>query len=53
MPNENTNAQSEYFTDDRIKGDLDYRRAQDIAKEMLGDGQISVANLNIQLNTYR
>lgn len=46
MPNENTNAQSEYFTDGRIKGDLDYRRAQDIAKEMLDSGLISVDEFN-------
>lgn len=46
MPNENTNAQSGYFTEERIKGDLDYRRAQDIAKSMLNDGLISVAEFN-------
>ena len=46
MPNENTNAQSGYFTQERIQGDLDYRRAQDIAKGMLDDGLISVAEFN-------
>lgn len=46
MPNENTNAQSGYFTDERIKGDLDYRRAQDIAQKMLDDGLISVDEFN-------
>ncbi len=46
MPNENTNAQSEYFTDERIKCDLDYRRAQDIAQKMLDDGLISVDEFN-------
>ena len=46
MPNENTNAQSGYFTDERIKGDLDYRRAQDIAQKMFDDGLISVDEFN-------
>lgn len=46
MPNENTNAQSGYFTQERIQGDLDYRRAQEIAKSMLNDGLISVAEFN-------
>jgi hypothetical protein len=46
MPNENTNVQSGYFTDDRIKGDLDYRQAQIIAQKMLDDGLISVAEFN-------
>jgi hypothetical protein len=46
MPNENTNAQSGYFTDDRINGDLDYRQAQIIAQKMLDDGLISVAEFN-------
>lgn len=46
MPNENTNAQSEYFTNERIKSDLDYRRAQDIAQKMLDDGLISVDEFN-------
>ena len=44
MPNENTNVQSGYFTHERIQGDLDYHRAQDIAKKMLDDGLISVLN---------
>lgn len=46
MPNENTNVQSEYFTDDRIKGDLNYRQAQIIAQKMLDDGLISVDEFN-------
>ena len=46
MPNENTNVQSGYFTQERIQGDLDYSRAQDIAKKMLDDGLISVAEFN-------
>jgi hypothetical protein len=40
------NVQSGYFTQERIQGDLDYRRAQDIAKKMLDDGLISVAEFN-------
>ena len=43
---ENTNTKSGYFTQERIQGDLDYRRAQDIAKRMLDDGLISVAEFN-------
>ena len=43
MPNENTKVQSGYFTQERIQGDLDYHRAQEIAKRMLDDGLISVA----------
>ena len=46
MPNENTNVQSGYFTQERIQGDLDYSRAQDVAKKMLDDGLISVAEFN-------
>ena len=46
MPNENTNVQSGYFTQERIQGDLDYSRAQDISKKMLDDGLISVAEFN-------
>lgn len=46
MPNENTNAQSGYFTQERITGDLDYRRAQEIAQKMLDGGLISVAEFN-------
>lgn len=46
MPNESTNTQSEYFTQKRIQGDLDYRRAQNIAQKMLDDGLISVAEFN-------
>lgn len=46
MSNENTNAQSEYFTDDRIKGDLNYRQAQIIAQKMLDCDLISVAEFN-------
>ena len=46
MTDEITNVQSGYFTQRRIQGDLDYRRAQTIAKKMLDDGLISVAEFN-------
>ena len=46
MTDEITNAQSGYFTQELIQGDLDYRRAQTIAKKMLDDGLISVAEFN-------
>lgn len=46
MPNENTIVQSGYFAQERIQGDLDYRRAQEIAKKMLDDGLISVDEFN-------
>ena len=46
MTDEITNVQSGYFTQDPIQGDLDYRRAQTIAKKMLDDGLISVAEFN-------
>lgn len=42
MPEE----KNSYFTQERIQGDLDYRMAQDIAKNMLDDGLISVAEFN-------
>lgn len=46
MTDEITNVQSGYFTQERIQGDLDYRRGQTIAKKMLDDGLISVAEFN-------
>lgn len=46
MTDEITNVQSGYFTQERIQGDLDYCRAQTIAKKMLDDGLISVAEFN-------
>ena len=46
MTDEITNVQSGYFTHERIQGDQDYRRAQTIAKKMLDDGLISVAEFN-------
>ena len=46
MTDEITNVQSGYFTQERIQGDLDYRSAQTIAKTMLDDGLISVAEFN-------
>ncbi len=46
MTDEITNVQSGYFTQERIQGDLDYHRAQTIAKKLLDDGLISVAEFN-------
>ena len=46
MTNETANVQSGYFTQERIQGDLDYRQAQIIARKMLDDGLISVAEFN-------
>ena len=46
MPNVNAKVQSGYFTQERIQGDLDYRWAQEIAKKLLDDGLISVAEFN-------
>lgn len=46
MTDEITNVQSGYFTQERIQGDLDYRRTQTIAKKMLDNGLISVAEFN-------
>lgn len=46
MTDEITNVQSGYSTQERIQGDLDYRRAQTIAKKMLDDGLISMAEFN-------
>ena len=46
MTDEITNVQSGYVTQERIQGDLDYRRAQTIAKKMLDDRLISVAEFN-------
>lgn len=46
MTDEITNVQSGYFTQEWIQGDLDYRRAQTIAKKMLDYGLISVAEFN-------
>ncbi|MGI6161870.1 MAG: SHOCT domain-containing protein [Christensenellales bacterium] len=46
MADKNVNAGSEYFTQERIQGDLDYYMAQDIGKTMLDSGLISVAEFN-------
>ena len=46
MTDNNTNVPSGYFTQERIQGDLDYKRAQAIAKTMLDSGLISVAEFN-------
>ena len=56
MTDNNTSALSGYFTQERIQGDLDYKRAQTIAKTMLDSGLISVAEFNklsdINLETF-
>ena len=46
MTDNNTNVPSGYFTQERIQGDLDYKRAQAIAKTMLDSGLISIAEFN-------
>ena len=46
MTDNNTSVPSGYFTQERIQGDLDYKRAQTIAKTMLDSGLISVAEFN-------
>lgn len=46
MTDKTTNVQSGYFTQERIKGDLDYCRAQAIAKKMLDNGLISMTEFN-------
>lgn len=46
MTDNNTSVPSGYFTQERIQGDLNYKRAQAIAKKMLDDGLISVAEFN-------
>ena len=56
MTDNNTSVPSGYFTQERIQGDLDYKRAQAIAKMMLDSGLISVAEFNklsdINLETF-
>ena len=56
MTDNNTSAPSGYFTQERIQGDLDYKRAQAIAKMMLDSGLISVAEWgklsDINLKTF-
>ena len=46
MTDNNTSVPSGYFTQERIQGDLDYKRALAIAKTMLDSGLISVAEFN-------
>ena len=46
MTDKTTNVQSGYFTQERIQGDLDYCRAQAIAKKMLDNGLISMTEFN-------
>ena len=56
MTDNNTNVPSGYFTQERIQGDLNYKRAQAIAKTMLDSVLISVAEFNklsdINLETF-
>ena len=56
MTDNNTSVPSGYFTQERIQGDLNYKRAQAIAKTMLYSGLISVAEFNklsdINLETF-
>ncbi len=56
MTDNNTSVPSGYFTQERIQGDLDYKRAQAIAKTMLDSGLISFAEFNklsdINLETF-
>ena len=56
MTDNNTSVPSGYFTQERIQGDLDYKKAQAIAKTMLDSGLISVAEFNklsdINLKTF-
>ncbi len=56
MTDNNISAPSGYFTQERIQGDLDYKRAQAIAKTMLDSGLISVAEWgklsDINLKTF-
>jgi hypothetical protein len=56
MTDNNTSVPSGYFTQERIQGDLNYKRAQAIAKTMLDSGLISVAEFNklsdINLETF-
>lgn len=56
MTDNNTSVPSGYFTQERIQGDLNYKRAQAIAKTMLDSGLISVAEFNklsdINLKTF-
>ena len=46
MTDNKTSVPSGYFTQERIQGDLNYKRAQAIAKTMLDSGLISVAEFN-------
>ena len=53
MTDKTTNVQSGYFTQERIQGDLDYCRAQAIAKKMLDYGLISMTEFNKLNAIYR
>ena len=46
MTDNNTSVPSGYFTQERIQGDLNYKRAQAIAKTVLDSELISVAAFN-------
>ena len=56
MTDNNTSVPSGYFTQERIQGDLDYKIAQRIAKNMLDSGLISSTEFNklsdINLETF-
>ena len=56
MTDNNISAPSGYFTQELNQGDLDYKRAQAIAKTMLDSGLISVAEWgklsDINLKTF-
>lgn len=56
MTDNNTNVPSGYFTQERIQRDLNYKRAQAIAKTMLDSGLISSTEFNklsdINLETF-
>lgn len=46
MTNKTTSARSKYFTQERINGDIDYHKAQQLTKRMLNTGIISVDEFN-------
>lgn len=45
--------ENNYYTDERIRADLDYQRAQRIAKNMLDSGLISGEEFNKLCNINR
>ena len=44
--NQTQKTENNYYTHERIQGDLDYRQAQAIGQMMLDSGMISVAEFN-------